>query len=154
MDNAHQKKIEACSRAAHEVNRAYCIAIGDDSQLPWESAPQWQRDSSMRGIEAALAGSTPEQQHEAWRNDKIAHGWVWGREKNAEDKTHPCIVSYADLPPEQKKKDDLYVGTVRGMAAALGMVVSYPASQERDAVDDLPAMPAWPARTIDWSKQA
>ena len=56
----------------------------------------------------------------------------------------------------EKKIDDLYVSTVRGMAASLGMVVSYPASPARPARDgegDLPAMPAWPARTIDWSKQ-
>ena len=35
-----EKKIEACARAAHEANRAYCIAIGDTSQPSWDDAPE------------------------------------------------------------------------------------------------------------------
>src|SRR5438105_262770 len=37
--------VEACARAAHEVNRAYCLALGDASQVAWEDAPEWQRSS-------------------------------------------------------------------------------------------------------------
>ena len=33
---------EACARASHEANRAYCLAIGDASLAPWEQAPDWQ----------------------------------------------------------------------------------------------------------------
>lgn len=31
-------KIEACASAAHEVNRRYCISIGDNTQPHWEDA--------------------------------------------------------------------------------------------------------------------
>ena len=31
--------IEACARAAHEANRAYCLALGDTSQPSWDDAP-------------------------------------------------------------------------------------------------------------------
>ncbi len=41
---------EQIARVAHEVNRAYCQALGDNSQPAWEDAPQWQRDSAMLGV--------------------------------------------------------------------------------------------------------
>ena len=41
--------IEDIARICHEANRAYCKAFGDDSHLPWDSAPQWQRESAIMG---------------------------------------------------------------------------------------------------------
>lgn len=90
------------ARMCHEVNRAYCEATGDTSQLPWEYAEPWQRESAIKGVDVALAGATPEQQHEAWCKDKYAAGWVYGDVKNAEAKTHQCLVPYAELSDAQK----------------------------------------------------
>ena len=109
---------EACARAAHEVNRAWCILNGDNSQVAWELAPQWQRDSAIRGVMGVLDGNTPEQQHEAWSADKYADGWIYGPIKDANAKTHPCLVPYGDLPEVQRAKDGLFVATVKAMAAA------------------------------------
>ena len=41
-------------RVCHEVNRAYCQALKDDSQLPWEDAPTWQQLSTVEGVGFAL----------------------------------------------------------------------------------------------------
>lgn len=109
----HEEIAEIC----HETNRAYCSVIGDNSQLPWAMAPQWQRDSAVRGIATALEGATPEQQHEAWAKDKLATGWTFGPVKNPDIKEHPCLVAYAELPPEQRVKDALFVAVVRACAA-------------------------------------
>lgn len=54
--------IEQIARVCHEVNRAYCQALGDDSQPAWEDAPQWQRDSALLGVQlllTAYARGTP-----------------------------------------------------------------------------------------------
>lgn len=110
-----------CARAAHEVNRIYCLYLDDDSQRPWELAPEWQRQSAIKGVEGVLAGNTPEQSHESWLKEKEATGWKYGPKKNEATKEHPCMVPYADLPPAQRLKDELFVTTVRSMAAALGL---------------------------------
>lgn len=114
-----QTKIEAAARAAHEVNRAYCLALGDTSQPSWETAPDWQRSSAINGVIGVIAGNGPEQSHESWLEEKRATGWVYGPVKDPDKKEHPCFVPYADLPPEQKQKDALYVTTVRAMLMAL-----------------------------------
>lgn len=112
-------KIEAIARATHEANRAYCIAIGDTSQLPWDNAPDWQRSSAVNGVRGALAGNTPEQSHESWLAEKAATGWKYGPVKDPEAKQHPCFVPYAELPPAQRAKDEVFVTVARVMASAL-----------------------------------
>jgi uncharacterized protein YodC (DUF2158 family) len=44
--------------------------------------------------------------------EKIAEGWVYGETKDSEKKTHPCLVSYDELPEFQKKKDALFCAIV------------------------------------------
>jgi hypothetical protein len=121
-----EQKIEICARAAHEANHGYCRAIGDGSQTDWDAAPYWQRESCRKGVAGALAGNTPEKQHEAWMADKLAGGWVYGPVKDPEKLTHPCLVPYAELPPEQRVKDAIYVAVVRATAQALGLPVVDP----------------------------
>lgn len=114
-----QTRIEACARAAHEVNRAYCIALGDLSQPGWDEAPDWQKESARNGVRGALAGATPEESHASWLEEKRAAGWVYGEIKDPEKKTHPCVVPYAELPEAQKLKDCLYLLVVNAVGAAL-----------------------------------
>ncbi len=113
-------QLEACARATHEANRAYCLAIGDASQLSWEDAPGWQRSSAISGIAGVLAGNGPEQSHESWLAEKAATGWKLGPVKDPEKKEHPCFVPYAELPPEQKQKDHVFVGVAKSMLRAFG----------------------------------
>lgn len=116
----NEKTIEACARAAHEANRAYCIAIGDLSQPSWDGAPEWQKTSARNGVVGALSGATPEQSHESWLAEKRATGWKFGPVKDQEKREHPCFVPYAALPIAQRAKDAIFVEVVRAVGAALG----------------------------------
>lgn len=108
----YPKSVAFRARVAHEVNRAYCQAIGDDSQVPWDEAPDWQRNSAMKGVVAANNGATPEQLHESWCAQKRREGWKHGPVKDPEAKTHPCLVPYEQLPAEQRIKDHLFRAAV------------------------------------------
>ena len=114
-------RIEACARAAHEANRAYCIAIGDMSQPSWDDAPDWQRTSAINGVKGVLNGNNPEQSHASWLKEKYETGWKYGPIKDPDKKEHPCCCSYADLPPDQRLKDDVYVAVVGAMTKALDL---------------------------------
>ncbi|RYF45877.1 MAG: hypothetical protein EOO27_40530 [Comamonadaceae bacterium] len=102
---------------AHAVNAAYCASIGDDSQSDWSSAPQWQKDSALAGVEMHLANpdATPEQSHAAWLAQKDADGWKFGPLKDVDKKEHPCFLPYADLPAEQRSKDYLFRAVVHAL---------------------------------------
>lgn len=115
----NQTIIEACAKASHEANRLYCASLGDHSQVAWEDAPEWHRDSLRKGVAGALGGNTPEQSHEGWLAIKRRAGWIWGPTKDTDLKTHPLMVPYADLPPEQRVKNAIFVSVVRAVAGAL-----------------------------------
>jgi RyR domain len=109
---------EDIARVCHEVNRAYCEALGDGSQPPWEQAPQWQRDSALLGVHLHLGNPAAGAQasHESWSAQKVADGWKYGPVKDPEKKEHPCLVPFADLPREQQAKDYLFRGVVLALA--------------------------------------
>jgi hypothetical protein len=106
------------AQVAHEVNRAYCEALGDMSQSRWEDAPQWQRDSAMLGVklhtEHPSAGA--QASHESWMSQKLAEGWKYGPVKNPETKEHPCIVPFGALPTAQQAKDYIFRGVVHSVS--------------------------------------
>jgi hypothetical protein len=121
MNGLNDSKIEeACARAAHEVNRSYCLALGDGTQPSWDDAPEWQKTSALKGVVGAIEGNTPEQSHEGWLAEKRETGWKCGPVKDPEKKEHPCFVPYDALPVEQRAKDHLFVTTVRALAKSLG----------------------------------
>jgi hypothetical protein len=106
---------EVIASVVHEVNRAYCQAIGDNSQRPWAEAEEWQRTAALQGVFDVINGTatTAEQSHDAWKANKIAEGWTYGPVKDGNLKTHPCIVPYSDLPQAEKVKDYLFNAVVQ-----------------------------------------
>ena len=115
MDFNLKEIVTKAARMAHETNRNYCKMLGDESQVPWEMAPDWQKQSAIVGVEAILKNPTmtPDQSHEGWLEHKKADGWVYGPEKNVERKEHPCMVPYSQLPITQRFKDYLFQAVVR-----------------------------------------
>jgi len=105
------------AKVAHEVNRAYCQALGDDSQLTWGDAPAWQRDSATNGVQFHRDNpdAGPDHSHNNWLAEKTAAGWVYGPVKDAEKKEHPCFVPYDELPVEQKAKDFIFRAIVHAL---------------------------------------
>jgi hypothetical protein len=55
----------------------------------------------------------------AWCRSKVADGWVFGPVKDADAKTHPCLVPYDALPREQQRKDALFVAVVNALTDTL-----------------------------------
>lgn len=98
----------------HETNKAWCDHNGETSHGNWHDAEQWQRDSAVKGAEFRIANpqAGEDAQHNAWMKDKLEAGWVYGSVKSTENKTHPCLVPFEELPEFQKKKDKLFCAIV------------------------------------------
>jgi hypothetical protein len=46
-----------------------------------------------------------EAEHDGWMEQKYRDGWVYGIQKNADEKTHNLLIPYRALPEDQKDKD-------------------------------------------------
>lgn len=116
---------EQIAIVCHEANRALCEMQGDFSQKPWAQAQPWERESKIKGIAFAIANPDADDsaQHDAWQSDKRNEGWVHGSVKDVDAKTHPCLVPFEELPPEQQAKDRLFRAIVRALAPSVGKLV-------------------------------
>ena len=109
-------EMDSIARVCHEVNRAYCEALGDMSQPKWEDAPEWQRVSARMGVDLHTMGDFgPEASHISWAKQKLDDGWKYGPVKDSEKKEHPCLVAFADLPREQQAKDYIFRAVVHAL---------------------------------------
>jgi hypothetical protein len=111
---------EKIARVCHEVNRAYCLSVGDSSQPAWDDAPDWQKTSAINGVKFHIDNpdASPSASHEKWLEEKLATGWKYGAVKNPELKEHPCCVPYDQLPVEQRAKDFIFTAIVNELKAA------------------------------------
>jgi hypothetical protein len=82
-------------------------------------AEDWQRESAIKGVEFRLLNPNAghDAQHNAWLEEKVKDGWVYGEVKDAVAKTHPCIIPFDKLPDFQKKKDALFCAIVDSLSA-------------------------------------
>ncbi len=106
------------AKTCHEVNKAFCESIGDNSQPSWDDAPDWQRESAINGVNFHLENpdSKPSDSHDNWMKEKSEAGWKFGDVKDAKKKEHPCMVAYDKLPKEQQTKDALFISVVRSFS--------------------------------------
>lgn len=105
------------AQVAHELNKAYCESIGDNSQPSWENAPEWQKSSAINGVQFHIDNpdAKPSHSHESWLKQKEDEGWKYGEVKDPSKKEHPCFVPYDQLPTEQKSKDFIFRQTVHSL---------------------------------------
>lgn len=107
------------AQVCHEANRglqAVQSTHGIPVGAPWDGLSAEDKASITQGVEGILAGKTPAQSHAAWCDFKLDHGWVYGEVKDADARTHPCLLPYEKLPLEQRHKDDLFSAIVKALS--------------------------------------
>ena len=70
-------EMDSIARVCHEVNRAYCQALGDDSQPTWEEAPEWQRASARKSHASKLTGK----QRQELKQRKHRQNYAYNRKR-------------------------------------------------------------------------
>lgn len=103
-----------CARVCHAVTKALNDSRGEVT-LDFGLI----RTGLIHAIQDALDDPSIDGRtmHQSWMEDKLARGWVHGDDKDPVRKTHPCILPYDELPPEQRVKDDLILAVAREMFA-------------------------------------
>lgn len=56
---------------------------------------------------------TAEDNHKLWMQEKPKQGYSYGKKLSVEDKTHPSLILFNDLPDVEKRKDEMDLLMVR-----------------------------------------
>ena len=109
------------AKVCHEANRALCEGLGDYSQVLWEFAPEWQKESALKGVGFNIdnPNASASASHDFWLKEKRLTGWKYGPYKDVEKKEHPCFVPYEDLSIRQQAKDHLFKAIVTALKPLL-----------------------------------
>lgn len=110
--------IEAVARVCHEAVRAHheCYRGPGDNPIPaWEDAPDWQRESTIRGVRLALVSPSEGVSHREWFDERWEQGWRCGPERDEEKKLNPAMVDFEELPRWQQEKDRIIIVLARAL---------------------------------------
>jgi len=55
----------------------------------------------LAGLTEAMARNV----HEVWAAGRIKEGWTFGAIRNDQNKTHPCLIPYEQLPESEREYD-------------------------------------------------
>jgi hypothetical protein len=112
----HRYTDEEVAQVCHEAVRALQDIQNDPApSQPWWAESSHTRQSAVDGVRAVRQGSTQRALHQNWMEFKSAAGWVYGKKKDPEAKTHPCMVPYDELPQGQRDKDVLFHALVSAL---------------------------------------
>lgn len=62
-------------------------------------------------------------EHEEWVNERLASGWLYGKEKDVDKKISPHLVSYDDLDEETKDLDRDSINNIPELLDMIGMAI-------------------------------
>ena len=55
---------------------------------------------------------TPEEAHNSWVEAYKEMGWVYGEERDTENKRHPDMLPFYELPRDERDKDAIFLAVV------------------------------------------
>ena len=87
--------------------------------MGWEMRPKGSTGKVVNQIERDLIETLAIFEHEAWVAERLSNGWIYGPERNANEKISPYLVPYNQLSEDVK---DLDRDTIRNIPVLLEMI--------------------------------
>ncbi len=137
---------------AEKIHEHYLITSNKPSVYagkPWSQLPEYYKESNRHQADAFInklwrcgydvqfacdhiavpIEFTPEEieimasmEHDRWMEEKKDDGWTHG-ERNDEKKTHPCLLTWEELPENEKDKDRNAVRNIPNLLASINFEI-------------------------------
>ena len=84
--------------------------------MPYTPTPIETDTISLPDKLSALSERLAENAHDMWARQRLEDGWIYGPQRNDQQKHHPCLVPYDQLPDSEKEYDRLAaLGTLKAI---------------------------------------
>lgn len=124
----------AIARQCHDADNELRKGIGEKITEPdFESTPIARQRELIEAVQwvAAHPDADAKAAHAQWCTVKRLAGWIPAARTNEDRKEHACLFAWESLPLGQRRKDDVFLGTVRRCLAS---------PQFKDAIAEIMAL--------------
>lgn len=110
-----QKLLYILAESCHEVTKVLSEQVLSEEKQEWKLISSGAKARMINAVQRSIENkiTDPAVAHENWMADMIKEGWTYGEKLSEEEKTHPCLVHYAELPTGQQTKDELYLAVLK-----------------------------------------
>lgn len=111
------RQVIATCRIVYAATAQLRQELGQTSGLMWEQLPERTRIEVETGVRDISTGrvKSPPQMHERWRDAMIKDGWTSGLVIDRENKKHPAICAFDELPILEQAKYNLFWSVAQTM---------------------------------------
>ena len=101
--------IEQIATIVHDALRRYSEVRGEGLKPQWEDIDPARKITTLNGVKFHFSepDATPAEAHQFWMDEKIKTGWRFGVAYSDSEKTHPHLLPFYSLPPDQRLKAHL-----------------------------------------------
>lgn len=110
-----QKMLYLLAEACHEAVKIVSEQILSEDKKEWKLISSEDKSRLINAIRRTIDEkiTDPAVAHGNWIVDMEKDGWKQGEEFSNENKTHPCMVPYDQLPTGQQTKDYIYLSILK-----------------------------------------
>ena len=109
--------VDAVARIVHNAQRDLGLWLDDPyPPAPYDALPGELRLGAQSLVRLIMQGYSADYVQDMWIIAMTEKGWSYAEAKDPNVKTHPCMVSFKDLPGWEKRKVRLAFDIVEGFA--------------------------------------
>lgn len=99
---------------AHAVNNVWTKEVGNETRPEWNTLSQEDKEHYIHAVSNAIDSKlySPAEAHKQWSTWMLAQGWEHG-EYNRDEKKHPNLIPFEQLPESEKVKDILFIAVCK-----------------------------------------
>ncbi len=101
-------------KLCHDANNELMVANGETPCGDWDTLDDHLKQMTRDSVSVIIDNPsiTAEDIHNTWMDNKRRDGWVYGATKDANKKTHPLMIPFADMNAIDKSKDQSFIDIV------------------------------------------
>jgi len=112
------QNILAFAQIVNRLVQGYRVATNQEPPADWAALADEDKKHIMDRVMFYLteADVTVSSLHDAWAFSLFNEGWSFGEKHDVENKTHPMLVAYSDLPLIRRVEDTLFMQTIQTLS--------------------------------------
>jgi len=115
------QKTERAAEVVQEVVKTFSHFAKIEEVPSYKDLDPISRESLINSVAFITDNNITENKpiHDIWLEKMLKMGWTYGKDFDLEKKTHPSLVPFSNLPPEERAVDKLFRSVLKSINLVL-----------------------------------